>query len=247
MRECANAFFLYAGDYRGYYPVARWHPGTGGLIAGTGVSNLYWSDFIAPYITRQRFNQSLLNNPGSFGEARKTVVWGCPSWDGINAELAPTFNIEGISVYENGFTMNIYPTYEPDYPQNATQNLPSDEWAAVLDAPYPRGQWYKQTQWTHASQRALVVESILWLLGFNVTDSSHLVAPQRADRGFGIDPRVGANHLDRYRHGRYPTPQSGVYPSDRGRVRYNVAFCDGHVESLASIEAGYRAIRMRDP
>ena len=181
-----------------------------------------------------------------FNQARNTVVWGCPTWDGIKADLAPSFNIGEASVYENGYTMNIYPTYEADYPASATANVPSSEWAAFLE-PNPPGQFYKSTQWTHPSQRALVVESLLWILGFNSVDESGVVAPQRADRGFGIDPRTGANHIDRYRHGIRPTPVGGVLPDGKGRVTYNVAFADGHVETLFKIEHAYRAIRMRDP
>jgi prepilin-type N-terminal cleavage/methylation domain-containing protein/prepilin-type processing-associated H-X9-DG protein len=248
MREIANGFFLYANDHRGYYPVARWRVPSGN--DGTGVSMLYWNDFIGRYVSSARFNQSLLDNPNQFGRARASVMWGCPNWDGISADLAPSFNLENISVYENGYTMNIYPTFEPDYPSNPAQNLPSSEWAVFSDDPPANGRWYRQTNWTRPANRALVVESILWLLGFHVSDGGK-IAPQRADRGFGIDPRPGANHIDRYRHGRYPTPNTStsppIYPSGKGRVQYNVAFADGHVEVMHSIEDGYRAIRMRDP
>jgi len=244
MREVAHAFFLYANDYRGYYPVARWVVPAG---SGLGVGDLYWSDFVGPYVAGGKFNQYLLKNPDQFARARASVVWGCPSWDGINAELAPSFNINGTSVYENGFTMNPYPTYEADYPSDPTKTVPTAEWTVYLDPPATSGTWYKQNQWTHPAERALVVESTLWVLGFNSVDATRQIPPQRSERGFGIDPRPGANHIDRYRHGRYPTPVNGLYPPERGRVLFNIAFCDGHVESMDSIVAGYRAIRMREP
>src|SRR5262245_17984355 len=76
LREVANAFFLYANDHRGYYPVARWPVPSGN--DGTGVSILYWNDFIGRYVSSARFNQSLLHNPDQFGRARASIMWGCP-------------------------------------------------------------------------------------------------------------------------------------------------------------------------
>jgi prepilin-type N-terminal cleavage/methylation domain-containing protein/prepilin-type processing-associated H-X9-DG protein len=246
MKQLAGAFALYAHDNKGYYPVARWQIPPG-AAAEPGIGNLYWSDFIAPYVARNaRFNRWLVLNPAGLAAARRTVVWGCPNWDGIAAPVASGFNADGISAYENGYTMNPYPTYDVGHPAKAAQAVPASERALVVPSGGEDGQFFKQTKWTHPAERALLVESTLWLLGLNpVASPGDPVAPQRVQRG--LSGVVGDMTIDRYRHGRLPRVLGDVYDPAGGRVAFNVAFADGHLETLRSAAAGYRAIRMRDP
>ncbi|MEA2735700.1 MAG: hypothetical protein QOE14_2151 [Humisphaera sp.] len=245
LRELANAFALYAHDNKGFYPVARWQMPPGASFE-PGISNLYWSDFIAPYVTKHaRFNKWLTLNPDGFAAARRTVVWGCRSWDGIYSPT-PSFNVDGISVYDSGYSMNIYPTYDIDRPSNPVQSVPISEWAILAPSSGHDGQFLRQTRWTRPSERALIVESNLWLLGFNlVAKAGDPVAPQQVVRG--LSQVAGGNNIDRYRHGRRPRVEGDFYAATGGQVAFNVAFADGHVETLRSAAAGYRAIRMREP
>ncbi len=246
MKQLGGAFALYAHDNDGYFPVARWQI-PAGAAAEPGIDNLYWSDFIAPYAARHaRFNRWLVLNPAGLAAARQTVVWGCPNWDGISAAAGSGFNVDGISAYENGYTMNPYPTYDTLHPANPAQSVPSSQTAVVAASSGQNGQFFKQTKWTRPAERALLVESTLWLLGFNpVASPGDPVAPQRVERG--PSSVAGDLTIDRYRHGRHPRVTGAVYDPAGGRVAFNVAFADGHIETLPSAAAGYRAIRLREP
>ena len=247
LRQLAAAFTLYAADNKSFYPVARWEVPPG-APKEPGVSNLYWSDFTAPYVAPRhaRFNQYLTSNPAEFAAARRTVVWGCPTWDGINWAGAPGANVDGVSVYDNGYAMNPYPTYDVGHPKLASQRVPASEWAMIAPTSGNAGQFFRQTRWNRPAERALIVESNLWLLGFiPVATPRDAVAPQQVQRGLSESP--GANNIDRYRHGRLPRVEGDVFAATGGRVAFNVAFCDGHVETLRSAAAGYRAVRLRDP
>jgi len=243
LRQIATSFYLYAYDNRGYWPVCKWEV-PNPPIPGTNITALYWGDYIGRYVGKAAQNTANIGNSFDFAEARKTILWGCPNWQGVSSG-ALGFDQDGVSVYENGYAMNIYPTYQPLYPKPIGVAVPVSEWA--IWSPTQNGlsgKWYKQNAWTKASERALVMDSYLWLLQFYPASTVALIHAQYVGRT--PDYNSGGSTIDRYRHGKLPGISPGnVFDKYGGQVGFNVAFCDGHVEGLKSIADGFKAIRMR--
>jgi prepilin-type N-terminal cleavage/methylation domain-containing protein/prepilin-type processing-associated H-X9-DG protein len=243
LRQLGYGFHAYAHNYKGAFPVNRQDlPDFNGVIVNS--ANWYWEDFIIPYVSKTGQTSGQITNAKTFAVARDSVMWGCPAWPGWPGQDAYTFQF-GISRFENGYTMNIWPTCEPDYPGNGTQMPPNSEtqmrWAQTYE-----GKHYKITQWTHAGERMLLVDANLWILGFIPADNTHTIAQQQVGRG--LNQLAGGSNIDRYRHGRYPPNNGSTYlESKGGRVGYNILYVDGHAVTSESYKDGYRAVRMRDP
>lgn len=268
LRQIGTAFTLYARDNRGKYPVVKYDktpPPSYELyrrVDGTFaiIYNRYWVDYLSPYIIKPAAPiESFMNGQKSkeFDVYQQSVLWGCPNWTG-SASSAASWNNNGTSVFDNGYAYNIYPTYETNYPVSKTAVVPTKEWAMdSTDAGNPvgsnnvAGKWYPATRWTHPSDRCLVVEANLWLLGFNPTDDPTLAPQSSAILNRNFPTLKGWNNIDRYRHGKYPAQKPGqdgtVYDTTGGKQKFNMLFADGHVSTLQDIKDGYKAIRMKNP
>ena len=266
LKEIGNAFKLYSIDYKNAYPVLKFDrkdPAGGGAVTlfttttGTAIKAMYWSDLLAPYVTK--YNGSL-NAAGqgaggqqAFALAQSSLFWACPEWTGRLSATAGFQAANGQSVFDNGYSMNQYRNWQPTTPLGAQP--PLSGWA--LDAPATNGVgvWPRLTD--YSAQRALVEEAILWLPFMGGTDNSHTILPELncSSSAFGNRPDsngtepAGYNLMDRYRHGKYPSLLSDgiTFDNKRGQVKYNMLFGDGHVATLNTIEEGVRAIQMRDP
>jgi prepilin-type N-terminal cleavage/methylation domain-containing protein/prepilin-type processing-associated H-X9-DG protein len=255
LRQIGLAFKLYANDNKDFFPCVRWdYPDPGGMgstypPAPANVANFYWTDLIMKYASKGgKMNFQLDRNDTTSWEAtRKSIIFGCPEFEGYQFGMTATTAAGGISIFEGGYSMNLYPTYKANYPRIGSVATPMSEWQLRTTVFGTTGRCYKQVQWTKAGERMLVSESTLWLLSFSPTAST--IAPQkigRADAGFS----GGGMNLDRYRHGKLPGPdpaRPGFYSDKSGRVSYNILYVDGHVTNCRDIKDAYRAIRMRDP
>lgn len=246
LRQVASGFFLYAQENKGMYPVCKWD-WPPGAAPDPNITSLYWSDYVARYITKAKTNQGIGTNSFDLAESRKSVLWGCPNWEGIPDGAGVVGNVDGISKFETGYSYNIYPTYQADYPKVASQRVDPTEWAIDSDSQGIHGKWYKQNQWNHSAERGLVMDGTLWLFGFDPAPSTHVIAPQWSIRGLQNALSSGQNNIDRYRHGKVPSVIGTQYSPKGGRQQFNMAYCDGHVETLKDIRQGYKAIRMREP
>src|SRR5437667_236746 len=121
-----------------------------------------------------------------------------------------------------------------------------------LDAPVPKTEWnvvakntqgidghfYRSHNYTHPSERALIVESMLWLFFFTPTNGNGVLAGQNIpiDNNRELYPTgAGDSEFDYYRHGKYPRPQSSQkYSTEGGKPATNIAYCDGHVATIYS-------------
>jgi prepilin-type N-terminal cleavage/methylation domain-containing protein/prepilin-type processing-associated H-X9-DG protein len=243
LRQLGYGFTAYAYANKMALPVNRQDlPDYNGVL--TNSQNWYWEDFIMPYVSKFGQSGGQIANRANFDTARNSVMWGCPAWDGWPGLDAYTFQF-GISRFENGYTMNIWPTCEPDYPKLQTQLPPTTEaqmrWAGTYE-----GKAWKLTQWTHPGDRMLLVDSNLWIIGLiPFADPVGIVPPQYAVRMLNDQP--GGSNIDRYRHGKYP-PRSGTSFTVRGgKIGYNILYVDGHAVTANSYRDGYKAIRMRYP
>jgi prepilin-type N-terminal cleavage/methylation domain-containing protein/prepilin-type processing-associated H-X9-DG protein len=253
LRTLAQCFLLYANDNRDHFPVVRSDtPEVNGVP--TNVQNTYYTDMLMSYVTKNgKMNFQAGGNTGSFDMARASVLWGCPQWDGWLG--TGTTYINGRSVFESGYAMNIYPTAEANHPTDPTKMPPGTETqvrSTVLGAngdaaDIMAGKWYRRAQWTHSSERMLMCDANLWILLFRATDSSHTIPAQTAVRA-AQDGTPGGNQIDRYRHGKYPPVQAGIlYTLKGGQQKFNIVFADGHAATMFDIKQGYKAVRMRDP
>jgi prepilin-type N-terminal cleavage/methylation domain-containing protein/prepilin-type processing-associated H-X9-DG protein len=260
LREIGLAFKLYANDSKDFFPVARQdYPDKGGsAVSDTlpGPANYYWSDEVLKYVSKAgtRIQDSATGGTnGSIGETQKSVLWGCPAWVGrgnFYNSTGTSLYVNGVYIYENGYAMNIYPSYKPNYPKTGTGLMSggSRELAQRSETVWGsgnQGKRYKSSQYTMSAQRMLLTESTMWLLRFTPCTTVDQIQAQPA---IGLDVSgPGGMTVDRYRHGKYPILQGSYLAKSGGKVSYNILYCDGHASTSTDILDAYRAIRMRDP
>jgi prepilin-type processing-associated H-X9-DG protein len=120
-----------------------------------------------------------------------------------------------------------------------------------MTTPDKVGKYYKKTEWTDATNRALVTDAINWTLWISPTDAQGTISPQRMFDKDGATSTVsgpGGSTIDLYRHGKYPPMGTAPYFSIRGgALSYNILYVDGHAAASVNRADGYKAIRMRYP
>jgi prepilin-type N-terminal cleavage/methylation domain-containing protein/prepilin-type processing-associated H-X9-DG protein len=267
MRQVGQAFMFYARDFKGCFPVVRQDfPDDGAINNGppinaattaANVTNTYWTDYLLPYVTKAGKSNFQLSTgyagDRQFEQTKASVFWACPQWDGWIGSGSTYRGSPGVSVFDNGYSMNLYPTCQPNNPASAFAMPPSWETQCRSQAAGGVGRWYKQSQWTHASERMLVCDANLWLLQLTATDAAGTIAKQNSIRS-PLATGAGANQIDRYRHGKPPESVGGYYNETvdlthpgKGKQAFNVLFADFHAATLTDIRQGYKAIRMRYP
>jgi prepilin-type processing-associated H-X9-DG protein len=261
LRQIGMAYQMYAHLNKQALPVIRQDTPDNG-ITPTNQVNWYWSDMILPLVSKSgkmNFQASGTNQQKDFDAAKASVLWGCPTWEGWSVALSGGISsgnfIGGITKYENGYSMNYWPTMKPGYPANPASLPPPTESAirsTVVSVGTPQGpaigKYFKLNQWSKPDEKMLICDSNLWLLGFEpVSTPGGKILGQNAFRAFASSP--GANNIDRYRHGKFPKLDSSgtMFSTNGGLVRFNVLYVDGHAVTLSDIKEGYKAIRMQYP
>lgn len=267
LREIFACFKQYELDHKGFWPVARVNGirpnapyNIDGFNHNTTVQG-YWFNFLAKYATKNRVGNAMgANNASEASQARRTVFYGCPAWDGYRN--APTSG--DINTVQPGYGMNPYPTFSASYPApgisyppSLTANRPKEY--AIFDVnDSPRGNFLKATTWTRPAERMLVAESRFWVAVSNRAPNlasypPAIVAQPRltndaAGIGNAFDSGGNQTLVDIYRHGAYPNRLIGTNFDPRGgRISYNILYCDGHVQSFTDAREAYRSQRMKFP
>lgn len=242
LRQMGLAFNLYANFYKDAFPVVRQDTPDDG-ITPQNVVNRYYTDLLMPFVSKTgKMNfEATTNDILAFKEARNSIMWGCTEWQGWPGSGGSA--IDGIIRFDSGYAMNFWPTYQANFPTGPGAKPPGNQtqmrWAGTYI-----GKYYRRTQWTRPSERLLMADANLWLLGFEPTAGN--IRPQVSSRLLDTNP--GAIHIDRYRHGKYPPiGPGGLFATRGGKVAFNVLFVDGHASTLFDIREGYKAIRMRYP
>jgi len=259
LRQVGIAFQFYEGEYKNALPCVRMDtPDDGGIPVNA--ENRYWPDVLMKYVSKTgamnfQLSGSAQNQIDQMDAARKSVLWGCPSWEGWVSTLANgTSIVDGVSRYESGYSMNYWPTITPSYPKNPADLPPPTEaqirsTAISVGTPLGNavGHYYKLNTWKFPAEKMLVCDSNLWLLGFEpVSSVGAPLGPQNATRAFAGTP--GTTNIDRYCHGKYPPlADANTFKATGGQVRFNVLFVDGHATTLLDIREGYKSIRMIYP
>lgn len=243
LRQIGQAFQLYANAFKDAFPVVRQDTPDTPETGPQNVQNTYYTDMLAPFLTsgKMNFQFDRTNDKEAFETIRRSVIWGCTRWEGWQG--TGSLYVNGISIFDSGYSMNFWPTYEANHPISANATPPQSETQMRWAGTYV-GKYYRRAQWTRASERLLMVDSTLWLLGF-VPTGSPVLPGQLATRS--LAGSAGENNIDRYRHGKYPRVLGGRYAPTGGEQRFNVLFVDGHADTLKDIREGYKAIRMRFP
>ena len=177
---------------------------------------------------------------------RNNVLWGCPTWRRATKVGAnTTIN----SFAHPGYSMQWYALAPKDlvgtsvfgaefFKRRAFRNREADQ--VPMPSSGRPGRYFKQTEWTRAGERCLIVESVHGNLNFQ---AAYLTAwpfqPEGAEP-FPLVPdgsgSTGSFSIDFNRHGKR---EIGNKPTDPS---LNMLYCDGHAGFVSAREA-YRAIR----
>src|SRR5688500_12297624 len=91
LQEMGIGFMLYASDNKGTWPVCKRSAGTTGPPGGdpaimigsmTAPGDAFWWDFITKCVARDKKLGTASTTHQDAADARNSVVWGCPSWEG---------------------------------------------------------------------------------------------------------------------------------------------------------------------
>jgi prepilin-type N-terminal cleavage/methylation domain-containing protein/prepilin-type processing-associated H-X9-DG protein len=281
MKQLANGFFYYANDNKGYFPPLKEDIKLGTIFTWEGIrytidtwGDQYWINYIGtPYISKAFFGPHNMPNVTNLPPAAqnrmnemaaKTPIWGCTKWRGT--KQGGTWDaIEGpytdgkVSTFENGYAMNPYPFYKASTPTSDTNpavNGALNAWATQFGAdgsgnPAPPQRRYKQTEYTQPGDRAMVIESTLWLPGFcPANPSTHQLIGQYAIRQLDGGSQ-GSTQFDYYRHSKFPQIAGDRYATSAGvpagNIATNILYCDGHAETIHDARLAYKSIRMTLP
>ncbi len=275
LREIAHAFTMYSADNKGKFPVCKFdHYQPGGAtfnvlyrIAGTppvDVTAMYWQDFLLKYTTKSEYMTQGAKGGVNADMMRKSIFWGCGDW----MRSSSTNVVNGESYSENGYGMNIFPMWNAktrvtDYAggwvyrnyiamNSVANNLVNGPFKAD-GTPNPAGKGYHFFKsWNPPAEKALVIESSLWLFWMTPTDPGTRAMARQPAINVGNQSAVyfdpGYSNIDRYRHGKYPKILGdNTYDDKGGQVKYNILYADGHVDTAMTIAQGFRAIQMREP
>jgi len=248
LREIGSAFNLYAGENKGYFPVAQ-YGGSYNLygdqfpFSGT---NAYWPHFLAKYVTRTKFGTTATTGEEA-AQARRSILWGCPAFEGYVSNT-----IGGVNRVQNGFGMNPYPTFRADRYFNG---FPPIRERAFGGNYQPPATFQKQRLWAPASEKCLVADSRFWMVESNPPAGTGpwppAVAPQENfnNQRTYTPGRGDQTMVDLYRHGKMPGPIPGTTTLDPygGKIAYNILYADGHVAIATDGREAYRSIRAKFP
>ena len=223
LKEIGNAYYMYAIDNQGYWPVAV-HTAAASITTfrpntPRSVPELRWYDLISKYVVKgvERYTDIAKVKGNS-------VLWGCPVWvDSLQSAGNPDpFGLRP------GYGMQYYPELSPWY----YDTIPASAAAAKLDnMAYVRsdgwGGYKKQSQWAKkASDRGVIADSITHIIGANdrFSRSTTTFQPFAIAGQFSID---GTRHLK-------PGAKRDEALNAQG---INMLFVDGHVASVNVIQA----------
>ncbi|HZZ42681.1 MAG TPA: prepilin-type N-terminal cleavage/methylation domain-containing protein [Tepidisphaeraceae bacterium] len=264
LKQIFNCMVMYTQDNKGYLPCPRVESvyNLGALtfdgsqsadIPGKLISeNAHWFDFLGKYTSKVR-SAVTAQTTDEQGINSNSIFWGCPTWTGvITASASPQNLIAGVNRIYTGYGMNTWPSFTPTVAIGSASPPVSESFDFKAGSP-ANGQWYKITQYTNPTQRALVADGRLWNIEAKSVPDSASIPGQRLN--YYPNPYSsygGQTQFDFYRHGKYPAvqiadPTTGNFFATGGKVLYNILYADGHVALVTAREEAYSSIRMRFP
>ena len=271
LREVYTATLMYASDNKGAAVPTRVFNSLAAaryqLYNGdSGNATCHWFLLLGKYVTQTKQGNNAVTAQDR-EDARRTVLWGCPSFPGYTSTVTG-----GINVTQPGYGMNGFPEYAPTYPPidvsigdanlgssvaigREKVNTPKYTDLAWSNQDKTVGTWYKLAAYQlHGAERALYADAGFYALQAwppypdgtipgSVLFTASFIWPSGG-------PDVGHTTLyDFYRHGTYPKllGANQQFQATGGKVSFNVCYADGHVVNVVDRAEGYRACRMRFP
>jgi prepilin-type N-terminal cleavage/methylation domain-containing protein/prepilin-type processing-associated H-X9-DG protein len=257
LQQLGQCFFEYSANNKGAWPLQRLQYR---IAPSNVIHERRWHDFLSKYALRTEVcPDGLTQAQGGIGpwidspefKFGNNVLWGCPSWKRMTLVGAAY----GASSTHTGYNMNIYP-FAPDDLVNPTGNYVINQFkinqqnldgytystGGALTTLALCGKFFKQTQWTHATERALMFDSVhpaFVTANQKALDwtSSWPFVPETSVP-FPTEPTGDNFSIDFNRHGKLDRGNKYDVPS------LNMLFCDGHASFVSAREA-FKAIRMK--
>jgi prepilin-type processing-associated H-X9-DG protein len=263
LRSIGQAFYAYGIDNRGVWPVVQDYTTIALPTKYAGqVRDGRWNFMILPYLVGpgDAANFSISQGPGG-SASNLTVNAGpglsmyhdsalfCP--ESAEYKMEVPFQIYAVQC---GYGMSKLANCSPTYPPAGTTD--SD----LLNAPFssPRGSavarvrpsdtgngtWFKQTVWAKdGAERILLADSRSFELDVQPWPAAGI---KDESTGFQGDQTNNHTAAHRFRHGKVTSVyQDGAVFRQRGKVAFNALYCDGHAETLTTIEALWLGVRRR--
>jgi len=240
LRNIGQALALYSSDNKGVWPVVRHHANGSDARFGLQPRDDRWTWFLLRYITKRHGEwnapptgtNSTTNTNATLYPGLKafmdTAYFGCePYLDVI--KLGSNTNVQ----VSSGYGMQHMPAASPTFTPTAAAIPAVSDLADMTQNTGTYGKYYRQGQWSRASERIIVADARSWLLVVPAPPGG-VIAPQSSAINY---PGGSEDSYDRYRHG------------DRAkkRVGFNALFCDGHAVTLLDLRDGYKGVRMKFP
>jgi prepilin-type N-terminal cleavage/methylation domain-containing protein/prepilin-type processing-associated H-X9-DG protein len=279
LREVGSAFQLYAMENKGYYPPMRcFEPYRLTFNSNPPVdyelSQNFWMFFLGKYVAKTKMNKTATGtltqaDVQALATAMSSVLWGCPNFNPI-VSTANDYRIgfNGVMMVHTGYGMNGWPEYTATYPPASMTDIQAlgDGVSPTLDVQavsgirptagnwgkLSSGRWYKQRQYTNASERVLAADARAFFVEAMAAPNSQSIVGQ-VDMNYlssgvwGSGPGLGETTYDFYRHGKYPPKPGTIHKPTGGKVMFNILYADGHVKAAVTREEGIKAFRMRWP
>jgi prepilin-type processing-associated H-X9-DG protein len=234
LHQIGDAFKMYAGDNKGWWPIAKWAPPTAWVPAGQ-IAAYTWQDFLFPYLHKGSqlptgmFTSDTTGNPELRSDLSalrgKSPLWGC---DAFSRDTYFNPN-DGVYRYSTGYGMNYYP--EGPYPTfGYTVTAAGIATLAFMDYQGTVvGRFTKSTDWgKNGTNRCVIADANqFWIY---TSSAQHFKSNFTCEPFFDISGtfvRVdGARHIAPNWTRKKVLNSKGV----------NVLYCDGHVASASPYE-----------
>jgi prepilin-type N-terminal cleavage/methylation domain-containing protein/prepilin-type processing-associated H-X9-DG protein len=239
LQQIGQGYFLYAIDYKGYWPVSA-------VEDYDGLAPAYWQNIIGKYVSKAKIGVTSTTDEDAIF-ARRSIIWGCPVFEGYF-----TGTIGGVNRLQTGYGMNSEARMREDYPSatnlsmsgSATATAPMEK---ALIRTYSMGRWMKQTEFTKPAQRALIADCRFWSLEALNPVGGVIPGQEVRPTATYTSGVSGQTTFDFYRHGRTPSVEGTQYSTTGGSVSYNILYCDGHVATSNDRKDAYLSVRMKFP
>jgi prepilin-type N-terminal cleavage/methylation domain-containing protein/prepilin-type processing-associated H-X9-DG protein len=215
LRQIGVAFNMYAGEYKGFWPVAVYRKPNS---QPDGIAEWRWQDLISKYVHKQ----AAAGSADLEKYRNSSVLWGCPAFK-ADIYYDPS---DPNAKYRTGYAMQYYPMAPaPAVVGNGTTTIGN---LAYIDYPSSSiGRWFKQVQWTRASERGLIGDSNTHIISTGATWSRGTSLFQPFSTAFGTLYMDASRHLK----------QGVTVKEARANRGINMLFCDGHVKPVSPTEA----------
>jgi len=244
LREIGNAFALYSGENKGFWPVVQHNASDTAPTNNKSyrtpsgqTRNDYWYMFLLKYFSKKSYNNTAGKRLADF---QNTPLWGCAAVDKTDMDAT------GSSAdFNSGYGMSPYAGYtETKY--TGVNSGPSAAWGviakgdhwAMIQGDTLQGHYYKQIEWHRPSTKGVVVDCRSWYPETrSVANAASIVDPATSGM-IGYDGNA-SHQFDKWRHS---AKRGGKSP-----VNFNCLYADGHAAVITDIVEGFKAMRGHFP